>query len=230
MSNFHKLIASVRAALEHSATEHHNGNSNSIAGVPTTQAARRVELALKFARELQPLGARFLGTLTPRQAIAQVLEVAAMVKARSAAVGAGITCDSDAIAAALEREGISVIRPATTGDDSARLELRGSLAGCDLAVLEADYAIAATGTLAMISTPMRPASLSLVPPVNLVMVSADRILPDLASVLAAIGPASIAVHRLALVTGPSRTADIEKRIVRGVHGPRELHVAALWQD
>ena len=97
-------------------------------------------------------------------------------------------------------------------------------------MLEADYAIAATGTLVMVSMPARPASLSLVPPVNFVMVNADRILADLASVLAAIGPATIAAHRLALVTGPSRTADIEKRIVRGVHGPRELHVAALWQE
>jgi L-lactate dehydrogenase complex protein LldG len=230
MSNFHRLIASVREALENSAAEPHNGVADSTTPVPTTEAARRVELALKFARELQPLGGDFLGTLTPKEAVARVLEIAAGMKARTVAVGAGIVSDSASIAAALERAGVSVIRPAATADDSARIELRGGFAGCDLAVVEADYAIAATGTLAMVATPERPASITLVPPVNVVLVSADRILPDLASVLDAIGPATIAAHRLALVTGPSRTADIEKRIVRGVHGPRELYVAALWQE
>ena len=91
-------------------------------------------------------------------------------------------------------------------------------------MVEADYAIAATGTLAMLATPERPGSLTLLPPVNVILVNADRIVPDLAAVIAAIGPAAIATHRLALITGPSRTADIEKRIVIGVHGPREIHV------
>ena len=95
-------------------------------------------------------------------------------------------------------------------------------------MVEADYGIAATGTLAMIATPERPGSLTLLPPVNVILVNAERILPDLAAALEAIGPAAITSHRLALITGPSRTADIEKRIVLGVHGPREIHVAAVW--
>jgi L-lactate dehydrogenase complex protein LldG len=33
---------------------------------------------------------------------------------------------------------------------------------------------------------------------------------------------------LTLITGPSRTADIEKRIVLGVHGPKSLHVIVVW--
>ena len=230
MAEFHKLIANLRDALERPAAEAHNGAAApSATAVPTTKAARRVELASQFARELQAVGGYFLGTPTPKETVARVLAVAAKLDAHTVAVGAGILTDPAPIVEALERAGISVIRTAAIGDDAARAELRDKLARCDFAVVEADYAIAATGTLAMIATPERPGSLTLLPPVNVILVNAERILPDLAAALEAIGPAAITSHRLALITGPSRTADIEKRIVLGVHGPREIHVAAVWQ-
>ncbi len=228
MAEFHKLIANVRDALEHPAAEAHNGAAASAATVPTTKAARRVELASQFARELEAVGGHFLGTVIPKETVARVLGIAAALDAHTVAVGAGILTDPTPIVDALELAGIKVFRTAAVADDAARAELRVRLARCDFAVVEADYAIAATGTLAMLATPERPGSLTLLPPVNVILISAERILPDLAATLAAIGPAAIASHRLALVTGPSRTADIEKRIVLGVHGPREIHVAAVW--
>jgi len=229
VAEFHKLIANVREALERHGAPAHNGAHSSAAAVPTTGAVRRVELTSQFARELHALGGHFLGLLTPRQTVPRILEVAAALKARSVAVGAGIVNDPAPIIRALELTGANIIRTAGVTDDVARADLRGHLARCDFAVVEADYAIAATGTLAMLATPERPGSLTLLPPVNVILVNAERILPDLATVLAAIGPAAIAGHRLALVTGPSRTADIEKRIVLGVHGPREIHVAVVWR-
>ncbi len=229
MAEFHKVIANLRDALERPAAEAHNGAAAaSAAAVPTTKAARRVELASQFAPELQAVGGHFLGSPTPKETIARVLGVAAALNAQQVAFGAGILTDPAPIIDALELAGITVIRTAAIGDDAARAELRGKLAQCDFAVVEADYAIGATGTLAMIATPERPGSLTLLPPVNVILVSAERILPDLAAALEAIGPAAITSHRLALITGPSRTADIEKRIVLGVHGPREIHVAAVW--
>jgi L-lactate dehydrogenase complex protein LldG len=230
VAEFHKLIANLRDALERPATEAaHNGTTAvSVLAVPTTKAARRVELASQFARELQAVGGYFLGTPTPKETVARVRAVATKLNAHSVAVGGGIVTEDAPIVNALELAGISVIRTAACADDAACAELRGKLARCDFAVVEADYAIASTGTLVMLATPERPSSITLIPPVNVILVSANRILPDLAAALEAIGPAAIASHRLALVTGPSRTADIEKRIVLGVHGPREVHVAAVW--
>ncbi len=101
------------------------------------------------------------------------------------------------------------------------------LAENDAGIVEADYAIAATGTLAMIGAPTRPRSLSLIPPNNIVLLSAARILPNLAAVLDAVGRETIAAQPMVLITGPSRTADIEKRIVIGVHGPKELYVVIV---
>ena len=50
----------------------------------------------------------------------------------------------------------------------------------------------------------------------------------MAEALAALGADGVAANRLTLITGPSRTADIEKRIVLGVHGPKSLHVIVVW--
>lgn len=172
MGEFHKLIANVRDALERHGARAHNGDAALAAAVPTTEAARRVELASQFARELQAVGGHFLGTPTPKETVARVLEVAAALDAHTVAVGAGIVNDPAPIVDALERAGITVIRTAAVADDAARAELRGKLARCDFAVVEADYAIAATGTLAMVATPERPGSLTLVPPVNVFLVGA----------------------------------------------------------
>ena len=61
------------------------------------------------------------------------------------------------------------------------------------------------------------------PPAHLVLVPEDRILPGLEDLLEAAaselaGPAGF----LSLITGPSRTADIEKVLTIGVHGPGRL--------
>jgi L-lactate dehydrogenase complex protein LldG len=144
---------------------------------------------------------------------------------RSAAIGQGITTDSGSVAAGLTDAGFQVVRIGR--QDGSQGGLKETLSGIDAGIVEADYAIASTGTLAMIGDPARPRSLSLLPPLNIVLLRSSRILPDLAAVLRAVGPQTITAHPMVLVTGPSRTADIEKRIVIGVHGPKELHVFVI---
>lgn len=67
--------------------------------------------------------------------------------------------------------------------------------------------------------------LSLLPKVHFAVLPADRIVATLGDALAAARGAGGAPPRaLTLITGPSRTADIELTLVVGVHGPKELHV------
>ncbi len=230
MSAFHKIIATVKSAIERSprtAPPAHPASPGVI--VPVTHDARRAELISQFARELEAVGGAFLGIFSPDEVRARTVALARDIGAHTAAIGAGVTLDTAAVARALEQAGIAVIRPGASGD-AERASYRERLAGCDLGIVEANAGIAATGTLAVIGTSASPNSLTLLPPANLIIVNADRMRADLAAAVSAIGAETFTTKRVALITGPSRTADIEKMIVLGVHGPRKLYALAIWPN
>ncbi len=232
MSAFHKMIATVKSALERAprAVPAHGAAASQV--VPVAHDARRAELLAQFARELEAVGGAFLGAFAPDEIRARTVALAREIGARTAAIGTGVTLDADPVARALEQAGIAVIRPprAAESDDAARTGFRDRLARCDLGIVEADAAIAATGTLAVVGGPDRPNSLTLLPPANLIIFHADRMHPDLAAAIEAIGAETFTTKRVALITGPSRTADIEKMIVLGVHGPKKLYAVAIWPN
>jgi L-lactate dehydrogenase complex protein LldG len=64
------------------------------------------------------------------------------------------------------------------------------------------------------------------PTIHLAVVSSDQLMPDLLSVLSQLNPAKLN-QAITLITGPSRTADIELTLTIGVHGPKELHVVVV---
>jgi L-lactate dehydrogenase complex protein LldG len=197
--------------------------------LPVAPATRRTELAAQLARELGKVDGHFMGTFTPAEARDHAVGLARQIGATRIAIGAGIALDEGPIARALEHAGFAVnsYRHTPTGDTA---NLADRMAQCDLGIVEADYAIAATGTFAVTGAPGRPLSLSLLPPVNLLIVHASRLVPDLAAAIAALGPETVISHRIALITGPSRTADIEKMIVVGVHGPKQLYAMIVWPE
>ena len=84
---------------------------------------------------------------------------------------------------------------------------------------KAEFAIAQTGTLVLSAGQDKYRLSSLIPPINIVVVKRDQIVPTLTHAMSQL-PKETAFF----VTGPSRTTDIEGVLVRGVHGPRELLV------
>jgi len=87
----------------------------------------------------------------------------------------------------------------------------------------ANFAIAETGTLVFFSGTTRPSSWHFLPGIECVLLRRLLILPTLEDVFAQMADATMPAT-LNLVTGPSRTADIEQTIERGAHGPRALHI------
>jgi L-lactate utilization protein LutC len=89
-------------------------------------------------------------------------------------------------------------------------------------VSRASYALASTGSVVFLASPDEPRAASVLPEVHMTIVREDTILPGLTELFAAIGddlPSAVAV-----VTGPSASADIGQRHLVGIHGPREVHV------
>ena len=108
-----------------------------------------------------------------------------------------------------------------------REELRRLCATADFGITSADFALADTGTLVMLSSRQEARMVSLLPPVHIAVVPRERILTGLDELFTLLPDPSSATSSMVLITGPSRTADIEQILVRGVHGPGEIHVVIV---
>jgi L-lactate dehydrogenase complex protein LldG len=108
-----------------------------------------------------------------------------------------------------------------------RDQLRDVCASADFGITSADYALADTGSLVMLSSPAEARLISLLPPVHIAVVSRERILTGLDELLTILPYPAEQTSSMVLITGPSRTADIEQILVRGVHGPGEIHVIVV---
>jgi L-lactate dehydrogenase complex protein LldG len=84
------------------------------------------------------------------------------------------------------------------------------------------YALADTGSVVLAASRDEPRARSLLPFSHVTVVDADRILPGLEELFDRVG--DDLPSALAIVTGPSRSADIEQKLAVGVHGPGDVHV------
>jgi L-lactate dehydrogenase complex protein LldG len=108
-----------------------------------------------------------------------------------------------------------------------RAELRALCSTAAVGITSADYCLADTGTLVMLSSREEARLISLLPPAHVAVVARERILSGLDELLAVVPLPAERSSSMVLITGPSRTADIEQILVRGVHGPGEIHVVIL---
>ena len=69
--------------------------------------------------------------------------------------------------------------------------------------------------------------MSLLPPIHIALVEEDSIRDNLAELMAAQGWAMRMPTNIVVVSGPSKTADIEQTLAFGVHGPKELIVLVI---
>jgi L-lactate dehydrogenase complex protein LldG len=101
-------------------------------------------------------------------------------------------------------------------------DYRSLCARADVGLTTADFALAETGSLVISAGSSRSRLTSLLPPIHIVLLPESRILPSLFDWIA-LRPENLPSN-LILISGPSKTADIEQTLVVGVHGPKQLIV------
>jgi L-lactate dehydrogenase complex protein LldG len=97
---------------------------------------------------------------------------------------------------------------------------RDAAEGSRVGISEIEWAIANTGTLVTDAAPAERRLASALPIVHIAVVPTGGIQPDMPAVLARIHPGQSGY--ISMITGPSRTADIERVLTIGVHGPSRL--------
>ena len=96
----------------------------------------------------------------------------------------------------------------------------------DAGVTDVDYAVAETGSLVIRHRPEHGRLLSLVPFVHVAVVEPKNFLPDLIDLFERLGREGIG-GGVTMISGPSKTADIEMNVVTGVHGPNIVKAFVL---
>lgn len=191
-------------------------------------AERWPEALPRFVRELEAVGGVFHRVPGPAEAAEVVRAIAAergvheVVTWDGAAIGLDLRGD-------LEGAGLRVTPAPAATDEVARRRHREEAARAGIGVTGVDLALAETGTLILLSGAGRPRSTSLLPETHVALFGRGQLVESLEQVgiileaLHADGAASLSGAMVNFITGPSRTADIELTLTRGVHGPRHVH-------
>ncbi|GAB4533057.1 MAG: hypothetical protein Fur0018_22040 [Anaerolineales bacterium] len=127
---------------------------------------------------------------------------------------------STAVRAALQEAGLRLLEDALPADAPARQAHLEALAEADAGIAVAAAGLASTGTVLLTGEREHPQGSSLLPPVSAVILREGDIHRDLSAFLGTDGAQFIPQKSsVTLMSGPSRTADIEMTLTIGVHGP-----------
>ncbi len=191
-------------------------------------AGAGADLLGRLAAELKAVGAHPVRVNGMESGIETIREIS-----RGARLAIRWSCpllDRSGLDSALAENGTEVV----PWSDVERLQTtdpvkaRDLIFGADLGISCVDGAAAETGTIALGSSPGQGPPVSLLPPTHIALVEAYQVVPDLFDLLKIFESSSGNLPgNLVLVTGPSKTGDIELRLTTGVHGPGDLHVIIL---
>ena len=191
-------------------------------------AGAGADLPGRLAEELKRAGAFPCFVQGAASAVERVCDLARDRGARRALRWSHPVLDRMGLEEALADHGVEVVPWSRVVGEGGAWDL---VFDADLGISGVDLAVAETGTLALASWPGQGRSVSLLPPVHIALVEPRQVVPDLFDLFGALRRSGGEMPgNVSLITGPSKTGDIELRLTTGVHGPGEVHVIILERD
>ena len=129
------------------------------------------------------------------------------------------------VTASLDQAGYERVDARVAADAAERHLDHARIGAVAVGITGADIGIAASGSVVLQHGPGRPRSASLLVEHHIVVLPADRIVSSLGEAMQRVDLEQ--TSNVAVITGPSRTGDIESIITLGVHGPRHVHVVVV---
>ena len=180
--------------------------------LPPTFATGDGRLFDRFAAELEIAGGEAIHVRLDELSA----RVAVRVAGCATAVVAPVVDHREAVLEGLAHAGCRLLEPGRDGAARADLGVTGAVLG-----------VAATGSVLLAAAQGAPRTVGLLPPFHLVVLPEDRLVPGFEELFEQMPALAARSSNLVLVTGPSRTADIEMTLVRGVHGPGRVTVLVV---
>lgn len=172
-------------------------------------------LQTRFVAEMGKLGCKVTQTANESEAIDQILQ---LLEGDKTVLSWDFACiPLPGLPDALNKAGCKVAAP---NDPNVRVGITG-----------VDAALAATGSLVLLSGAGKPRHVSLLPTLHIAVVAANQMMPDFETWMAQQENHQDAAFRqssnIVVITGPSRTADIAMELILGMHGPKTLHIILI---
>ena len=230
-----EFLSAVRAALGRPRTQMPEAAPKGIRHA-ALETATRSDLLDLLACMADETGWSVFRAASPEEAAGYVADAAARLGDGLVVTSAHPVLRDIGVAAAVGSAGaecdVIAVGDVSSNDEAEdrRQGLRHRALQAGMGVSAADYAIAETGSCVVLPGAGVSRLVSLLPPVYVALVEPGRVLPSLDALFALLGPALAegTVSRYAgIITGPSRSADIEQTVTVGVHGPGEVHMVLL---
>ena len=223
------ILRNIRLALAKPARVQHNGDREIVTDTEKLfrSASMKDNLVEKFQTEFELVSGEFIRTSNAEETVRRLSELIQSAGVRTVAISDHQICERLQLKEALQTAlpGIQVFNESIDSESSyERRHLKSTLSHSRLSITGAEFLIAESGTIVVIAGNQASRQISLLPEIHVVLATPQQIYPNLSEAFKVIQKdgRSHPGSAITLITGPSRTADIEKVLIKGVHGPTRI--------